>query len=209
MNKVQKFVLIGFTIAITPIFLFTLGNNVFAQQFENIKIEKYGIQFEAPLKWSVIEKTSRFEEGPDIEVSSHNSIKIGINYYKDKLSLPGIYVSNIDDALKTIIPILKSPFSDFDVRIIEKPHLTTIGNEMAATGVIAAKERYEDTPLEFANQLWVVINDSQTYVISYLDTPSQFDSQEHTLIREHFINSIQFLGDSATPNSSNTTSRLD
>ena len=206
MNRVQEsFVLTGFTIAITSIFLITIGNNAFGVEYTNYTSEKYGIQFEYPLELTVIEKTSRFQETPDIEVTSHNSIHIGI-ISKDTSQFG---ISDIDDAVKRIIPTQKMLFLDYDVRIIEEPHLTTIGNEMAATAVIAAKERFEDVPLEFANQLWIVINDSQTYGISYLDTPSQFDSQEHTLIREHFINSIQFIGDSATQNSSNTSSRFD
>jgi hypothetical protein len=50
MNRVQKFVLIGFTIAITSIFLLTLGNNAFAVVYTN---EKCGVSFQHPEEWQV------------------------------------------------------------------------------------------------------------------------------------------------------------
>jgi hypothetical protein len=46
-----------------------------------------------------------------------------------------------------------------------------------------------------------VIIGSNAYLISYLDSPiDDFDSPSHTMIRDHFIKSIKFLGDdSAAP----------
>ena len=82
------------------------------------------------------------------------------------------------------------------VRIIEESHLVTIDNKIAATAVIAAEERYYNPPFKFVNQQWILIIGSNTYLISYLDSPiDDFDSLSHTMIRDHFIKSIKYLGD--------------
>jgi hypothetical protein len=46
MNKVQKFVLIGFTMVITSIILLTVGNHASAVEYTHYQNEKYGIQFD-------------------------------------------------------------------------------------------------------------------------------------------------------------------
>ena len=58
----------------------------------------------------------------------------------------------------------------FDGRIIGV-HLVTFDNKIAATAVIAAEERYYNPPFKFVNRQWIVIIDSNTYLISYLDSP--------------------------------------
>jgi hypothetical protein len=50
MNKVQKFVLIGFTMAITSIILLTIGNTAFAIEYTN---EKCGVSIQYPKDWQV------------------------------------------------------------------------------------------------------------------------------------------------------------
>jgi hypothetical protein len=48
MNKVQKFVLIGFTMVITSIILLTIGNYASAIEYSNYMNNKYGIKFDYP-----------------------------------------------------------------------------------------------------------------------------------------------------------------
>jgi hypothetical protein len=50
MNRVQNFVLIGFTIAITSNVLITIGNNTFATEYP---IEKCGVSIQYPEDWEV------------------------------------------------------------------------------------------------------------------------------------------------------------
>jgi hypothetical protein len=50
MNKVQKFVLIGFTTAITSIILLTIGTPAFAVEYAN---EKCGVSIQYPEDWKV------------------------------------------------------------------------------------------------------------------------------------------------------------
>ena len=113
--------------------------------------------------------------------------------YKDAISLLG--TSDIEDATKSLIPIMKGSLWGYELRTVEEPHLITIDNKSAGTVVLAAEEKYEDTPIKIANQLWVVIIGSKAYLITYLDNPNEFDSPENTEIRNHFINSIKFFGD--------------
>ena len=51
--------------ALLSIFMITLLDTAFAQQqqFTTYKSEKYGIQFQYPVDWTIKEKTSRFDEG--------------------------------------------------------------------------------------------------------------------------------------------------
>lgn len=182
--------------ALLSIFLVTLLDTAFAQkqQFATYTSEKYGIQFQYPIGWIINEKTSRFDEGGDITVRSLNLLTMFGIEYKDASGL--FRTLDIKDAAKTMISILEASLFGFDVRIIEEPHLVTIDNKTAATAVITAEERYYDPPFKFLDQQWIVIIGSNAYLISYLDSPTNdFDSPSHTMIRNHFIKSIKFLGD--------------
>lgn len=205
MTQLQKSIIFtSFVIiaALLSIFLVTLWETAFAQQqqFTTYTSEKYGIQFQYPVDWTIKEKTYRFEEGGgDITVRSPNLLTMFGIEYKDALSL--FRTLDIKDAAKTMISILEASLFGFDVLTIEEPHLVTIDNKTAATAVIAAEERYYNPPFKFLDQQWIVITDSNAYLISYLDSPTNnFDSPSHTMIRNHFIKSIKFLGDdSAAP----------
>ena len=205
MTQLQKsiictsFVIIA---ALLSIFMFTLLDTAFAQQqqFTTYKSEKYGIQFQYPVDWTIKEKTYRSDEGGgDITVRSPNLLTMFGIEYKDALSL--FRTLDIKEAAKIMISILEASLFGFDVPIIEEPHLVTIDNKTAATAVIAAEERYYNPPFKFLDQQWIVIIGSNAYLISYLDSPTNdFDSPSHTMIRNHFIKSIKFLGDdSAAP----------
>ena len=182
--------------ALLSIFLVTLLDTAFAQkqQFATYTSEKYGIHFQYPIGWIINEKTSRFDEGGDITVRSPNLLTMFGIEYKDASGL--FRTLDIKDAAKTMISILEASLFGFDIRIIEEPHLVTIDNKTAATAVITAEERYYDPPFKFLDQQWIVIIGSNAYLISYLDSPTNdFDSPSHTMIRNHFIKSIKFLGD--------------
>ena len=199
MTQLQKSIIFtSFVIiaALLLIFLITLWDTAFAQQqqFTTYTSEKYGIQFQYPIGWTIKEKTSRFDEGGDITVRSPNLLTMFGIEYKDALSL--FKTLDIKDAAKTMISILEASLFGFDVRIIEEPRLVTIDNKTAATAVIAAEERYYDPPFKFLDQQWIVIIGNNAYLISYLDSPiDDFNSPSHAMIRDHFIKSIKFLED--------------
>ena len=182
-----------FISALLSIFLSILGNTAFAQQqFATYKSERYDIQFEYPVNWTLKEKTSRVDDGGEITVRSPNlRAMFGFDIVKTS-DLFG--TSDIEDASKTMIPLLESSLFRFDVQTIEEPHLSTIDNKTAATAIISALERYNDNPLKIKDQQWLVIIDNIAYLISYIDSPpTDFDSPSHTHIRDQFIKSIKFL----------------
>ena len=203
MTQLQKsiiftsFVIAALSIFLVTLWLVTLWDTAFAQQqqFTTYTSEKYGIQFQYPIGWTIKEKTSRFDEGSgDITVRSPNLLTMFGIEYKDALSL--FKTLDIKDAAKTMVSILEESLFGFDVRIIEEPRLVTIDNKTAATAVIAAEERYYDPPFKFLDQQWIVIIGNNAYLISYLDSPiDDFNSPSHAMIRDHFIKSIKFLED--------------
>lgn len=81
--------LVGFLLSITSIFTLIFGTNAFAQTFGTIKNEKYGIQFQVPIDWTVTEKQSRFDEGADITVRSPEP-------------LGGVFTIPYDDAITLV-----------------------------------------------------------------------------------------------------------
>ena len=205
MTQLQKsiiftsFVIAALSIFLVTLWLVTLWDTAFAQQqqFTTYTSEKYGIQFQYPIGWTIKEKTSRFDEDSgDITVRSPNLLTMFGIEYKDAFSL--FRTLDIKDAAKTMVSILEESLFGFDVRIIEEPRLVTIDNKTAATAVIAAEERYYDPPFKFLDQQWIVIIGTNVYLISYLDSPiDDFNSPSHTMIRNHFIKSIKFLEDSS------------
>jgi hypothetical protein len=213
MTQLQKSIIYTSFVIITAllsIFMITLLDTAFAQQqqFTTYTSEKFGIQFQYPVDWTIKEKTSRFDEGGgDITVRSPNLLTMFGIEYKDALSL--FRTLDIKDAAKTMISILEASLFGFDVRIIEEPHLVTIDNKTAATAVIAAEERYYNPPFKFLDQQWIVIIGSNAYLISYLDSPTNdFDSPSHTMIRNHFIKSIKFLGDDSAAATTTTAQTI-
>lgn len=205
MIQLKKPILICFSFLISAffsIFLIVLcENNAVAQQqhqqFAMYNSERYGIQFEYPVEWTLKEKTSKFDDGGDITVRSPD---LRTMFGFDILDASSLFeTSDIEDVAEAMIPILESSFFRFDVLTIEEPHIVTIDNKTATTAIINAVEKYNnDNPLEIADQQWVVIIDNDAYLISFIDSPpDDFNSLSHTLIRDQFINSIKFLEDSS------------
>jgi hypothetical protein len=179
----------------------------FTGEFSNYTSEKYKVQFEYPSSWEVTEKSSRFDEGGDLTIRSG---KIGgeifeIHYSDDLVS--GFGSSDLEEATINSLSDGKRSLIGFDVRVIEEPHFITIDNHKAGTFVTLATEKYDEFPTKIASQVWIVFDGSQGYLISFMDTPKTFDSPENTEIRNHFIQSIKFLGDSSTTQT--TKSRFD
>ena len=208
MNKVQKFVLIGFTMAITSIFLMALGNNAFAVEYTNYTSEKYKIQFQYPTDWTVTEKTSRFESGEDISVNppalSKGSFKI---LYGDEDLVTDYGSSDIQTATYNLLESFTQGTKE--VRIIEKPSFTTIDSQKTGTFLITLEEKYEKYPIKIAAQEWFTFVGDRGYIIGYVASTGSFDNQENMEIRDYFIKSIKFLDAEPITSKTNSTSRFD
>jgi hypothetical protein len=83
MNKVQKSIVLVFTIAIASIFLFTIGNHAFA-----IEYEKCGITVQYPDGWTVQE--SNF-------VSKENNYRTLVDFYPEADMIGSVSI-NIDNS---------------------------------------------------------------------------------------------------------------
>jgi hypothetical protein len=68
--------------------------------------------------------------------------------------------------------------------------------------MIAVERHNNDNPLKIADQQWIVIIGNYAYLISFIDSPpDKFNNLSHNLIRDQFVNSIKFLGDSSLASS--------
>jgi hypothetical protein len=189
MNKTPKsIVLLGFTISITLLFMITVENTSFAIEYKNYTSEKYGIQFEYPSNWTVAEKASRFDTG-DITIKSGTN-HFYIYYFNDLET-----VSRWADVEKATPMWLRSEHNlREDIKMtIETPSYLTIDKKKAGTFLLALN--LKQSGLEAAQQFWLVSLGDRIYQIINMELTSNFDSPENTEIRNHFINSIKFLGD--------------
>ena len=78
MNKVKKFVLIGFTMAITSIILVTIGNNALAIEYTN---EKCVISINYPKDWKAEDvdyKSEGIRSIVDFSPDSDNQVSIDL-----------------------------------------------------------------------------------------------------------------------------------
>ena len=191
MKRVQEsIVLTGFTMAIASIFLMAIGNQAFAIEYITYTSEKYKIQFEYPSDWTVTEKTSRFDVAHDIKVMSGPS-SFSIEHYDDKESIK--WASNIESATEDLLISFPFYMSIFDISTIEDPSYLTIDGQKAGTFLVLMKDK-SDSRLKVANQQWIVSAGDRSYQITNMLPATDFDSPENTEIRNHFINSIKFLG---------------
>lgn len=188
MNRVQKsIVLTGFTTAITSILLLTIGNNAFAIEYTKYTSENYGIQFEYPSNWQLTEKTSRFDDGPDIRIESGTN-QFDIYRYDDPENDLGAL--NVETASNNVLNGLLS-IDDFNAKIIENQSYIFLGGHRAQTFLISIEN---DEGIKGAHQNWQVFVGDHSYQIINLALASDFDSFENTQIRNHVMDSIKFLG---------------
>jgi hypothetical protein len=205
-NLQQSIVLVGLTIAITSIFLLTIGNHVFAIEYSNYTNEKLGIQFEYPSNWEIIEKTSRFDSGPDIMIyNSNGSSNLNLVVMDNEI------LSLID--LKEMIDIgLELSTEDFskEFKTIEYPSLSTINDKDVGSFLITEEDKYEDFPTKYAKQFWILSFNDKFYNFAFISPTSNFDNPDNMEIRDNFIKSLKFIGDNTkSKTTSNSISRFD
>jgi hypothetical protein len=184
MNKVQKYVFIGFTMAITSFILLTFGNHAFGIEYKNYTSEKYGIQFEYPSNWELTEKTSRFDEGPDIQIKSGTNRFDIYRYNNAENDLGTLEVGTASD---NVLNGLMSTY-DLNAKIIEDPSYIFLDGYRAQTFLISV----EKDGMKGGHQNWTVIVGNHAFQIINLELANEFDSLENSDIRNHFIDSLKF-----------------
>ena len=209
MKKVQQsIVLTGVTMAISSIFLLTIGNPAFAVEYTNYTSEKYKIQFEYPSDWIVTEKTSRFESGADVSIDPPSLSKGLFNIlYGDDDLVTDYGSSDIESATYNVLE--SQTQGTYEVRIIEKPSFMTIDNQKTGTFLITLEKKYEKFPSKMAAQHWLTFVGDKGYIITNIASTGNFDNPENMQIRDHFIKSIKFLDAESTTNTTNSPSRFD
>jgi hypothetical protein len=189
MTEIQKSVtLTGFTIPITLLFMMTVENTAFPLEYKNYTSEKYGIQFEYPSNWTITEETSRFE-------TCNITIQSGTNhFYICQFNDPAT-VSGWADVERTTPMWLRSEQNSREdiKRTIETPSYLTIDGKKAGTFLLSLI--LDKSGEEAAQQFWLVSLGDRIFQIINLGLTSNFDNPENKEIRNHFINSINFLGD--------------
>jgi len=174
-------------------------NNASGITYSNFTSEQYKIKFQYPSDWTVDEKTSRFDEGTSIKLSSP-SLGAGdffIQYANDLLTGFGN-----TDLKAAVYETLKDAISDYKYKysIIEKPYFIKIGDKDAGTFVYSWKDKYEDYATLWGTQMWIVFVGENGYLINFMQPASSFDNADSTEIRDRLINSIEFLDKDNTTN---------
>jgi hypothetical protein len=168
--------------------------NAIALQYSNYTSNKYLIQFEYPTDWMLHEKTNGSEEGSDLSVdkiSFENAVFITINHY-DSLTerfgsadLATAFYNTIKNAIRYD--------SSKEYSVIEFPSFVSIDNQNAGTFVFTQKDKYDVNSTPWAVQVWLVYVGDHGYLISFASQSNMFFTPENTEVREHFLNSINFL----------------
>ena len=177
---------------IVPVELFVLfavlscHSQAYGLAYSNYTSEKHRIAFQYPTDWTVDEKTNRFQEQAPITITDNaGTTQISVLH-----RFLGFNVTDIGAMTNEYYNTGLSKSGNYDVRLIEPIHLLNIDNHSAAS-FVAAGDRGEETG---ATQIWMVAVDNQVYSFVFVSTPDTFDSPESTEIRNHFINSVNFLG---------------
>jgi hypothetical protein len=180
-------ILIGMVLSTVVIF-----DESYAVSYSNYTSDKYQIQFQYPTDWQLTEKKTRFDEGTDLQIQSFTYPNGQILIETVNLTDTGSSSFNefVYDAYKEAITTDYSK----EYKVIEQPTFLTIDGQQAGTFLYTSKDKYEENAVRVATQIWVVGVGDRAYLIWFTNTPSNFDKPEVTEIRDHFINSIKFLG---------------
>jgi hypothetical protein len=183
---------VGF-IAATSLLIILNVNSCFAIEYSNYTSEKYRIQFQYRSNWNVTEKTGRFDENSDIEITSptHIDAFVTISYMLSS-AMPDSSL-----AFQSLVTYVFNDMSGYDVnqerKSIEEPAFMTINGKQAGTFLFTSKDKYDKSAKTYGDQVWMVNNLDHGYTISFLAIKDSFDSPENIDIRDRFIKSIKFL----------------
>jgi hypothetical protein len=179
-----------------------------ALQYTNYLSEKYQIAFQYPSNWTIEEKSNEFEDGTEIEVSDNEigNGKIGIHFYDNLLEdfgstdfefvLSDFYKHRITDDMK------------FDYKTIQPPTLLEIDGHKTGSFHITFSQKDEIDPISGEVQYWITFVGKNGYMIEFLSIPENFDTPDNSEMRNRFISSIDFLGQTDGMDASGTISSV-
>lgn len=196
------------TLVAGSIYVVGIIDDVSALQYTNYTSSKYQIHFQYPVSWEIKEKAGRFEEGADIEIRNPTlgSGIVFIFYYTNLRE--GFSSTDLQTALYNSFKSTIGYDYSTDYKVIEQPSFISIGGYKAGTFLYTSKDKIEDYASLWANQDWIVFAGSTGYNMDFMATADLFDSPENIEFRDHFLKSINFLGQNNTVNTINSTSRF-
>ena len=172
----------------------------------NYTSERHGIQFEYPSDWSLIEKTSRFESGPDIQLYN---LRASTNINLIVLDEPSMASGDLQQLTNLGLELVTEDYSK-EYKTIENPSIFITNGIEVGTFLITEQDKYEDYATKYAKQFWIIPKNDKLYTFAFVSPTSNFDNPENIDIRDNFIKSIKLLDDSTyTITSTNSTSRFD
>lgn len=191
-------VLTGLAISLSSISLFTPENYAFAIEFSNYTSEKYGIQFEYP-EWKINEK-SRFDSAPDMMIadfSSSRSFNLGFPISSGGSLANVLDILGFEKVIQLALHIATKGFEEaYEAKIIEEPSMMSIDGKETVTFLVTSEDKYEPYAVKYARQFWITNVNDKLYAFKFIAPTTIFDDPENIEIRDHFIKSIKFLGDS-------------
>lgn len=150
-----------------------------------------GISFEYPSDWKVDEKTSRFSDGADVEVSKgFNSFK----YMQDKTDVGDSDFFDLEfmaDMAQN--ELTKQP----ETQLVESVDMDKykISGLDTATFLVKTEKSFSENSfltLDYATQVFLVDADNRFDTIMYQDTVTKFDEPESQEILNHMLNTFKF-----------------
>jgi hypothetical protein len=171
-----------------------ISSSLTSAAMNNYSSDQYKIRFHYPSNWQVHEKTGRFDEGTDLEIKNPALGRgfILVQYGDD----PTVDFGS-RDITTAVYDVFKNSISgdySYEYRVIEQPKFLTIDGQKAGTFLYTFKDKYEDNAWTWGSQIWLVYVGDHAYEISFTERTDEFDSPENIQIRDQFIKSINFLG---------------
>ena len=210
MNTIlQVFVSIGFIMILTLSLLLFTDNNAFAIEFSNYTSEKYGVQFQYPSDWIIKEKTSRVDNDSDIIILDYLSNRnIMIGCFNSTTPLVNLFDIYGFQTYMTFMHGAATSISGKEYKTIKEPSVTYIDGKETGTFLITEQDKYDYNAIKYAKQIWIINYDPEC-ILSFVSPTTIFDDPENIAIRDHFINSIKFIGESELEVEPQQKSRFD
>ena len=171
-------------------------NGSFALQFTNYTSEKNQIQFQYPSDWQIKEKGNKFDEGAEIDISNKKIAagKLRIHFYNDLLE--GFGSTNLDAVFTKFYTATTTDDYEYEYKIIESPSFVSIDSQRTGSFLMTFKQKNEIDPITGAVKYWITFVGNSGYKMEFMATPENFNSLDNIEIRDRFIESIVFLGQS-------------
>ena len=203
----RKFVTGAFILSNLIIFLPNI-NGSFALQFTDYTSEKHQIQFQYPSDWQIKEKANRFDEGSQIGISNKKTAagKLRIHFYDNLLESFG--TTNLDAAFTKFYSATTTDDNEYEYKIIESPSFVSIDSQRTGSFLMTFKQKNEIDPITGAVKYWITFVGNSGYMMQFMATPQNFNTPDNIEIRDQFIESIVFIGQSKDTNTLGTISSV-